>query len=98
MESDNLKVENNEAAGQFEVHFGDAVALLTYRRDDPRIIFIHTQVPKEMEGRGIAGRVAQTALEFARTEGLAVVPACPYVAGYIARHPEYEDLVVRDGR
>ena len=50
-------------------------------------------MPEEISGHGIAGKMAQTALEYARAERLEVVPLCPYVAAYIKRHPEYKDLV-----
>lgn len=54
---------------------------------------IHTEVPEALEGRGIAGRIVRFALDDVRARGLKAVPRCPYVAGYISRHPEYQDLV-----
>jgi predicted GNAT family acetyltransferase len=71
--------------------FGEAV--LEYMRDGKRIVFTHTGVPLEAEGQGIGAALAKVALDFARSEGLAVRPACPFVAGYVERHPEYQDLV-----
>jgi predicted GNAT family acetyltransferase len=67
---------------------------VTFKRDPGRISFLHTYVPPELEGRGIAGQLARYALEHARANRLAVVPHCPYVRAYIDRHPEYQDLVV----
>jgi predicted GNAT family acetyltransferase len=69
---------------------------LEYRRDGSRIVYTHTVVPPYLEGHGIAGRLAWHALDYAREEGLTVVPLCPYVADYIDRHPEYADLVLSD--
>jgi uncharacterized protein len=88
-----LQVVDNRAAGQYEVHVGDEVAVLTYRREGNRIVYLHTGVPPALEGRGIAGLLASTALEEARAEGLEVIPLCPYVAAYIKRHQEYLPLV-----
>jgi uncharacterized protein len=91
---DKLVVVNNEARHRFQIAHEGQVAELTYRREGDRIRYIHTIVPPEFEGHGIAGKLAQHALDFARAEHLGVVPQCPYVASYIERHPEYADLVV----
>jgi uncharacterized protein len=86
-------VEHNEQEHRFEVRFGDEVAMIQYARSGDRIRLIHTEVPPGFQGRGIAGKLAKTALEYAQKEGLKVVPLCPFVASYIKRHPEYEKLV-----
>jgi hypothetical protein len=69
------------------------VAVLTYQRVGDRIVFTHTGVPSVMEGKGVGKALAQAGLEYAKAENLAVRPICPFVSGYIARHPEYQDLV-----
>jgi predicted GNAT family acetyltransferase len=86
-------VQNNPARNRFEVHLDNAVAELTYQRSGDTIVFVHTGVPKEISGRGIATLLAQTGLEFARVEKLKVVPECPFVRGYLRQHPEYHDLL-----
>jgi predicted GNAT family acetyltransferase len=73
--------------------FGEAA--LEYMRDRKRIIFTHTGVPPEAEGQGIGAALARAGLDFARSEGLVVRPMCPFVASYVQRHPEYQDLVGR---
>ena len=88
-----LTVIDNTAEGQYEVHVGGEVAVLTYERRGKRITFFHTGVPPTLEGHGIAGLLARTALEAARADGLEVVPLCPYVSAYIRRHQEYLPLV-----
>ena len=95
MTTEDLAVTHNEAARRFEVILGDAVAFLRYGRDGSHMTMQHTEVPKEFEGKGIASRIAQTAMDFARDNGLKVIPHCPYVAGWITRHPEYESITVR---
>ena len=89
-------VENNEAESQFEIQLGGALAFLTYEKRGDRIILVHTQVPSEMEGRGIGGKLAQAGLNYARDNNLKAVPLCPFVASYVNRHPEYEDAVIRE--
>jgi predicted GNAT family acetyltransferase len=94
---DDLKVEHNAEARRFEIHYGDDLARLEYRLGDSTIIYTHTIVPPALEGHGIAGRLAGHALDYARDRGLAVVPLCPYVADFIVKHPEYDDIVAADG-
>jgi predicted GNAT family acetyltransferase len=89
----NLEVVNNREARRFEVQLNDKVAIMQYLLTNHLIVFTHTEVPPEFEGQGIAGKIAKVALDTARADGLKVQPLCPFVAAYIRRHPEYQDLV-----
>ena len=68
-------------------------ATLEYMRDGRRMIFTHTGVPPESEGQGVGAALAKACLEYARTEKLTVVPACPFVAAYVKRHREWSDIL-----
>jgi predicted GNAT family acetyltransferase len=92
----NLSVTHDEAAQRFELLVDGARALLTYRRFPDRILLLHTEVPQPFEGHGLAARLSRSALDFARTNHLRVVPLCPYVSSFIQKHPEYQDLVAPD--
>ena len=95
---DDVIVANNETAQRYEARVEGQLAVITYQRLGDRIVFIHTEVPEDLEGHGIAGKMAQFALDDARAQGLAVIPRCPFVASYIRRHAEYADLVPPDER
>jgi len=87
-------VRNNEKQSQYETTVDGHVAYTAYDLEDPnRIVFTHTVVPEELAGRGVAGAIVKFALDDARARKLTVVPQCPYVAAYIKKHPEYEDLL-----
>ena len=86
-------VENNPAARRYQAQVGEHLAVAEYRLDGDTITFTHTQVPKQLEGHGIANKLAYTALEDARARQLTVVPLCPFIASYIRRHQEYLTLV-----
>ena len=88
-----IKVKNNPEKKRFEIKVGDHYAICEYLRVSNRIIFTHTEVPPALEGNGLASMLAKAGLEFAKAEGLNVVPLCPYVAGYIKKHPEYKVLL-----
>ncbi len=89
----NVTVTNNEAAHRFEATVDGHVAFAEYGRVDDDIVFTHTIVPPELEGRGLASKIVHTALDHARAEHLSVVPLCPFVASYLRRHPEYHEIV-----
>ena len=97
-EMSNLTIENNQAAQRWEAHVDQHLAVAEYRRRGDTIFFIHTEVPRELEGQGVASKLIKTALDDARAQHLAVVPFCPFVAGYIRRHPDYKALVHPDYR
>jgi hypothetical protein len=86
-------IRNNEQQSRYETTIDGKTAFSAYRRDGDTITFTHTEVPPELEGKGIAGAIVKHALEDARANNLGVVPACSYVASYVRRHTEYEDLV-----
>ncbi len=72
---------------------GERVGLADYVRTGGTVAFVHTEVDPSLGGRGIGGMLARTALDDARAEGLAVLPRCPFIKGWIDRHPDYADLV-----
>lgn len=84
---------HNEGANRFEMQVGGQLAHLDYTRSSKKIVFTHTEVPKEMEGQGVGGELAREGLDFARQSHLRVIPQCPFVAKYIERHPEYQELL-----
>jgi len=90
---DGIAVTNDEAAQRYEAWVDGTLSLIQYERQGDRIVYLHTEVPVALEGRGIAATLARTALEDARVRNLTVVPLCPFVSGYIRRHPEYLALV-----
>lgn len=77
---------------RFEARVGENAGVLTYERQDGEITVLHTVVDPELEGRGVGGSLARAALEYARGEGLSVVPQCPFVRVWMQRHPEFADL------
>lgn len=85
---------------RFEVRVdGELAGFTEYRRRPGLIAFTHTLIDPRFEGQGLGTRLVQTALSEARSEGLAVLPFCPFVRSFIAGHrDEYLDLVPSDLR
>jgi predicted GNAT family acetyltransferase len=91
-------VKRNEAAGRFEVTVDGDTAFADYHLDGDVLSLPHTVTPKALEGRGLGSALAKAALDYARENGLAVRPTCSFMAGYIDRHPETQDLLHADFR
>jgi predicted GNAT family acetyltransferase len=90
-----LEVVDNPGQQRFEARVDGTVAgEIVYReRADGRVVLLHTQVDDQFEGKGIGRRLVAGALDDIRSRGLTIVPLCPFVRAYLARHPEYADLV-----
>jgi predicted GNAT family acetyltransferase len=88
-----MEISHDPAARRFRTRLDGHEAELVYRRQDGRLLIDHTGVPEAIGGRGVAGELVRAALDYARAEGLRVVPLCSYSAEYVRRHPEYADLV-----
>jgi len=86
-------VSNNTAQQQFEVHEEGETAILQYRLRDDMIWLMHTEVPKKLEGKGIASVLARYGLEWAKENNKKVKALCPFVVIFLKRHPEYNELV-----
>ena len=93
-----MQIVNNEALQRWEAHVNGETAVADYQRSGDTIVFTHTEVPPALRGRGIASRRVQAALDDARARRLAVVPSCSFVASFIRRNPEYQELVPRNER
>lgn len=92
-----MEVRDNPAELRYElVDDGRVLGEIRYRRDPDRIVLVHTEVPPELEGRGLASRLVAGALEDIRARGLRVVPICPFVRSYLRDHPGFDDLVATD--
>jgi predicted GNAT family acetyltransferase len=74
---------------------GTTLRYAAYQDTEQLVVFTHTEVDRSMEGQGIGGQLVRGALDHVRTLGLPVLPICPFVQGWIARHPDYADLDYR---
>ena len=90
------EVTDNAAESRFELREDAYLAELVYRRPGSRLVLIHTEVPAELEGRGIGGRLVTAALDRAVREGLTLVPLCPFARDWLERHPEAAGRAVID--
>jgi predicted GNAT family acetyltransferase/uncharacterized Fe-S cluster protein YjdI len=88
-------IYDNEDKKQYELKIDSRIAKIEYIKASGKIFLTHTEVPKELERRGLASRMVLFALEDIKENGLTLVPLCPFVAGYIKKHPEWRELVLK---
>jgi predicted GNAT family acetyltransferase len=87
------EVSDNPAHHRYELEVEGHLAKTYYRIEDGIITFVHTEVPPELGGKGVGSRLIKGALAQVRARGLKVIAECPFVKGYIEKHPEYADLL-----
>lgn len=82
------QIEDEPQTHRFVHRDSGAEAELIYRADPGRLILVHTEVPRELGGRGLAGALVEAALERARRTGEVIVPWCPYARSWLEKHPD----------
>lgn len=90
---DNSVVDVPERS-RFELKSAAGTAFVDYLRDqDGRLVLTHTEVPPEMAGQGTGSRLAKGVFDLVRDSGRTCVPRCEFLAGWVARHPDYRPVV-----
>jgi predicted GNAT family acetyltransferase len=90
-------VTDNQESSRFEIFQDDELAgFAEYQRRGGAIDFVHTEIDPRFGGLGLGGQLARAALDSVRAAGLAALPHCPFIRGWIAKHPDYADLVPAD--
>jgi uncharacterized protein len=88
-----ISVQNNPAEKRFEATIDGHIAALYYSSFEDKLYLNHTEVPEALQGKGIAGKLVERALEYAKVHQLPVVPMCPYANKFIQRNPQYQELL-----
>lgn len=94
-----IQLADNAERHRFELRSGGEVAAFSeYNAIKGALLFTHTEVLPAHEGSGYGSKLVAFALDEVRRRGLHAIPACPFVAAYIRKHPEYLDLVTEESR
>jgi predicted GNAT family acetyltransferase len=90
-----MTIIDNKEGKRFEHHLDGDIAFINYILAKGKIFLTHTEVPKDLEGKGIASGLVKSVLQEVKDRDLILVPMCPFVAAYIKRHPEGKELVLK---
>ena len=92
---ENYKLIDNVALHQYEFRIGDLIPRIEYiKTKNGEIYLTPTEVPSALEGKGVGSSLVRLALEDIERQQLRLVPLCPFVAGYVQKHPEWKRLVM----
>jgi predicted GNAT family acetyltransferase len=87
------QVRDNKAQSRFELDVDGGIAFANYRLAPSAVIITHTETPRALRWRGIASELVAGALELIRADGRKVIAGCSFVADYLRKHPEQNDIV-----
>jgi uncharacterized protein len=87
---------DNPEAKRFEMKLNGHTARIEYSLMGNKIIFSHTEVPRELEGKGFGSMIVKLALEEIEKRNLKLIPLCPFTAQYIKKHPEWKRILASD--
>lgn len=92
-ELENLPLLKNDAEKHFELEVEGYKAFIQFAKLSDRIALVHTEVPHELEGKGVGTAIVEKTLNYIKDSGKKLMPYCPFVFAYIKRHPEWKELV-----
>lgn len=85
---------DNSALQRFELQIDNHIAFIEYKfKDDKLLLLIHTEVPPELEGKGVASAIVQKTLQYAKDNNIKIIPHCSFVLSYLEKHPEWNDII-----
>ncbi len=97
MGTDGIEIADAPAMERFEARdeAGELAGYVTYQVTGNVIVYTHTEVRKAFQGRGVGSLLARAVMDDAKAKGRTVIPMCPYLAKWLDKHAEYEDIVAR---
>ncbi|MDQ3555463.1 MAG: N-acetyltransferase [Gemmatimonadota bacterium] len=91
-------VLHNPEASRYELQVDGHTAFADYQERAGSLAFTHTEVPADIQGRGIGSALIRGALDDTQRRGVRVAPVCPFVADFVRNHPEYHHLLSVEDR
>lgn len=89
------EITDNAGRKRYEIRLnGEPAGFAEYEpAEGGTLVLTHTEVDPAFEGKGVGGSLARGVLDDVRAQGRTVIPLCPFIKGWILRHPEYRDVV-----
>lgn len=81
--------------GMFYVQGDEAIlAEMVYTMPShDKMIIEHTEVSEELKGQNVGYQLVHTAVEYARTHGIKIIPLCPFANSVFKKKPEFADVL-----
>lgn len=91
---EDIPLINDQPVHNFEMIVEGHRAFIDYQQRGNKVFLLHTEVPVELEGKGVASTLVEKVFKQLEADGLKIVPYCAYIKMFIKRHPEWERLLV----
>lgn len=88
-----LELFKNTANSRFELLVENYQAFIDFKERNKKIYLIHTEVPGQLEGRGVSSALIEKTLTYIEQNGYKLIALCPAVVAFIRRHPEWKRLL-----
>lgn len=89
-----ILIQHNKNSRYFYTSISGEMCTLMYKvLDEKTLDYYSTFVPESLRNQDIAGKLTAAALDYAVANKYHVVPSCPFVAKYIAAHPQYAHVI-----
>ncbi|HEY6504214.1 MAG TPA: GNAT family N-acetyltransferase, partial [Chitinophagaceae bacterium] len=73
---------------------GNILAEMVYTMPSPeKMIIEHTEVSDDLRGQNVGYQLVHTAVEYARTHGIKIIPLCPFANSVFKKKPEFSDVL-----
>jgi predicted GNAT family acetyltransferase len=89
---ENELIDNKESQ-EFEMYVDGKMSFIEYQQEGDQVYLVHTEVPEEQSGAGIAAKLVEQTFHYLEGKNLKVVPECSYVQAFIKRHPDWERIL-----
>lgn len=96
MKYKDIELKDNQTQHALELWVEGQRSFIGYEIEGDKIYLMHTEVPEEQSGQGIAADLVEKAFVYLEAKNLKVVPACSYVRAFLKRHPDWNRIVSED--
>jgi len=94
MNDDNAVVRHDESQQRYVLEVSDKeLGMARYQDDGERRVFTHTEVDPSLEGQGLGSKLVRESLDDAREHGKRIVPVCEFIAAYVKKHHDWDDII-----
>ena len=90
-----IPLVNNEAKHNFEIVVEGHRAFIDYQKRGEVFLLVHTEVPQEIEGKGVAGALVEKTFKYLEENHFKMMPFCAYIQSYLKRYPDWDRLIAK---
>ncbi|ARW11350.1 GNAT family N-acetyltransferase [Acetobacter ascendens] len=84
---------DNTVEHRFEMLQNGQKTFVDYANKGDVLVLLHAEVPVSLRGQGAGSRLARAVLDDVRSKKVKLSIKCDFLLRFIAKHPEYKDLI-----